>query len=195
VVDWASLWPQLGALAQVAPLAATQVLERDGFRELGTVVAPLGQAPDGARCLDVTLLHRDGRVSEYEVPAGTVARIPLGLNEEATLEVRPARQFDIGLGIKGLGGKTEVRGGSLGVLVDTAAARCLARRRRRTATPECASGWLTWEMRSTVHETRFSPLTRSSAAAFAAPVRCGCASVIGCSRQSWPRPVSMARCA
>ena len=53
------------------------------------------------------------------VPAGTVRRIPLGLHQRATLEARPTRSFDIGLGRPGQGGKTAVRGGTMGLIVDT----------------------------------------------------------------------------
>jgi hypothetical protein len=119
VLDWASIWPQLGAIAKVAPLASAQVLERDGFRELGTVIAPTGEGREGAFALSVRLIHSDASVTELDVPAGVVQRIPLALSERATVEVRPALSFDIGLGRKGAGGKAVIRGGSLGVVIDT----------------------------------------------------------------------------
>lgn len=118
VLDWASLWPQLGAMARVAPLAATQVLERDAFCELGVVLAPLGRVPDGAPALEITLHYEDGRTLEAAVPAGTIVRFPLGSSERATLEVRPHRDLDIGLGRPGQGGRTEIVGGRLGLIVD-----------------------------------------------------------------------------
>ena len=58
-------------------------------------------------------------VTEADVPSGTIQRFPLGLNEQVTLEVRPNHALDIGLGRKGVGGKAVVRGGSLGIVVDT----------------------------------------------------------------------------
>jgi hypothetical protein len=119
VLDWASLWPQLGALAQTAPLPAAQVLERDSFRELGTLVAPLGESREGALALHVRIIRGDGSVTDANVPAGTITRLPLALEEQATLEVRPSHAFDIGLGRKGIGGKAVVRGGSLGIVIDT----------------------------------------------------------------------------
>lgn len=119
VVDWASVWPQLGALALMVPAAAAQVLALDGSRELGVLVAPIGEARDGERALHMTIIPSDGPPIEAEVPAGTVQRFPLAPEQQATLEVRPSRAFDIGLGRKGLGGKAHVRGGSLGIVVDT----------------------------------------------------------------------------
>ena len=119
VVDWASTWPQLGALALLAPVAAAQVLARDALRELGTLIAPIGEARDGARALRVTISPDGGEAIEIEVPAGTVRRFPLATDQQATVEVRPSRAFDIGLGRKGSGGRARVRGGSLGIVVDT----------------------------------------------------------------------------
>jgi len=119
VVDWASIWPQLGAIATVSPLSASQVLQKDAFHELGTVIAPLGKGRPGGRALQIKISHDDGEVTEAEVPAGTVECFPLAPDESATIEVRPSRHFDIGLGHKGLGGKARVRGGSLGIIIDT----------------------------------------------------------------------------
>ncbi len=124
VVDWASIWPQLGALAAVAPMAAAQVLERDAFRELGTLIAPIGEARDGESALNLRIIRSangqdKGQVTEVDVPAGVIQRFPLALHEHAIIEVRPSTQFDIGLGRKGLGGKAQIRGGSLGIVVDT----------------------------------------------------------------------------
>ncbi|NLG49183.1 MAG: hypothetical protein GX552_03605 [Chloroflexi bacterium] len=119
VVDWASLWPQLGAIAGIAPLVAAQVLERDSFRELGTVISPVGVARDGDRALDLKIIPEHGKVIEARIPAGTVQCFPLPLEDHAVVEVRPSRDFDIGLGRKGMGGRAKVRGGSLGIIVDT----------------------------------------------------------------------------
>lgn len=119
VVDWASIWPQLGALALMMPIAAAQVLAHDGFRELGVLIAPIGEARDGERALHLTISPDDGSPVEAEVPAGTVKRFPLAPNQHATIEVRPSRAFDIGIGRRGSGGKARVRGGSLGIVVDT----------------------------------------------------------------------------
>jgi hypothetical protein len=124
VIDWASIWPQLGAIATLLPLAASQVLERDAFRELGTIIAPIGEARDGEPALNLRIIRPgsaqgEEQVTELDVPAGVIQRLPLGLHEHAIVEVRPSHLFDIGLGRKGLGGKAQVRGGSLGLVVDT----------------------------------------------------------------------------
>ncbi|HUS81210.1 MAG TPA: glutamate mutase L [Armatimonadota bacterium] len=118
VVDWAAVWPVLGVLAQVEPLAAVQVLERDAFRDLGTVIAPRGQGTPGAPALQVTMRRSSGAPTEREVSAGSIVRLPLALGEEAIVEVRPTRDYDIGLGRWGVGGRASVRGGGLGIIID-----------------------------------------------------------------------------
>jgi hypothetical protein len=103
----------------VAPLAAAQVLERDGFRDHGTLIAPIGELREGEHALSLRIVRDDGQAVVADVPAGTIQRFPLGAHEFATVEVRPHRALDIGLGRKGIAGKTRVRGGSLGLVVDT----------------------------------------------------------------------------
>ncbi|MFO7918152.1 MAG: glutamate mutase L [Anaerolineae bacterium] len=119
VMDWGSIWPQLGALADRVPLAAAQVLERDGYQELGTVIAPIGNDREGEHALQVKVTKEEGQIIEEDLPAGVIRRIPLSLDDLATIEVRPSRHFDIGLGRPGVGGKTRVRGGGLGLIIDT----------------------------------------------------------------------------
>lgn len=119
VLDWAAVWPQLSVLATVAPVAALQVLDRDAFRPLGTVIAPLGTPRGDQVALRITMTRDTGVVSESEVPAGTVARIPLRTGETATIVVQPSRHFDLGLGRPGVGGRATVQGGGLGLIIDT----------------------------------------------------------------------------
>jgi hypothetical protein len=119
VLDWASIWPQLGIIARIAPLAASQVLERDSYRDLGALIAPIGEARDGEHALNIIIRRDDGEVIDSDIPVGEVRRFPLALHEYADIEVRPSRAFDIGLGRKGFGGRARVRGGTLGIVVDT----------------------------------------------------------------------------
>jgi len=119
VIDWASIWPQLGALAQVVPLAAAQVLERDALHELGPVIAPKGIGREGERALTLRIIEDDGSQVEADIMTGTIQRFPLPLDKEVRVQVQPSRAFDIGLGRKGIGGETRIRGGSLGLIVDT----------------------------------------------------------------------------
>jgi hypothetical protein len=113
-----SVAASLGVTATIEPLAAAQVMERDGFLSLGTVVAPVGTAREGEIALKLKITYDDGRALEMEMPYGSLEVLPLPAGHKATLELRPSRKFDIGLGAKGKGATTELEGGAVGVIID-----------------------------------------------------------------------------
>jgi hypothetical protein len=117
-LDVTSMSVPLGVTATIQPLAAAQVMERDGFLSLGTVVAPVGTAREGEIALQLGITYDDGRSLEVEVPYGSLEVLPVSTGHKATLELRPTRRFDIGLGAKGKGATTELEGGAVGVIID-----------------------------------------------------------------------------
>jgi hypothetical protein len=118
VLDHLGALPAIGAVAALQPLAAAQVLDQDAFLELGTVVAPVGMGKEGEVALRFKMEYADKSVVQVEVPYGSLEVIPLPLGQVADLELHPTRGFDIGLGSKGRGGKTQVQGGAVGVIID-----------------------------------------------------------------------------
>jgi hypothetical protein len=118
VLDHLAVLPAVGAMASLNPLAAAQVLDQDGFLELGTVVAPLGEARIGDIALRFKVTYADESTIEVEVPYGSLEVIPLPLGQTATLELHPTRRFDIGLGRRGRGARVQVKGGTVGVIID-----------------------------------------------------------------------------
>jgi uncharacterized protein (TIGR01319 family) len=117
-LDQASLLPQLGALASLHPLAATQVLARDGILKLGTAISLTGSGKEGAVALKLKIDYDDGQTLRVEVPYGAMEVIPLMEGKRAVVELRPSSRFDVGLGKKGKGATTELDGGVLGIIVD-----------------------------------------------------------------------------
>jgi hypothetical protein len=117
-LDDAGIATALGAIARAQPLAAAEVVEHDAFLNLGTVVSPLGTARPGEVALRVNVCYVDGQEVQEEVMYGSIAVIPLGAGERATLELRPARRFDLGLGEPGRGVTAEAEGGILGLIID-----------------------------------------------------------------------------
>ncbi len=117
-LDRAGLLAPTGAVATINPAAAAQLMARDAMMNLGTVVAPVGTAREGEVALTFKIRYADGRSLEVEVPFGSLEVIPLPARQAATLELRPTRRFDIGLGRKGLAGTTEVEGGVIGIIID-----------------------------------------------------------------------------
>jgi len=117
-LDKARLVALLGAVAAVNPVAASQVAARDALLNLGTVVAPIGSAREGETALSFKIEYEDRRSLEVEVAYGSLEVIPLPAGQIANLELRPTRRFDVGLGVKGQAGKTQVQGGILGIIID-----------------------------------------------------------------------------
>jgi uncharacterized protein (TIGR01319 family) len=112
-VDSIFMMPQLGILSTVHPEAATQVFERDCLIMLGTAVAPVGNVRAGETAC--TLAFQGGQT--VSVKGGELAVVPLGVGEQAEVEILPARGLNVGAG-KGKPLRTTVRGGVVGVIVD-----------------------------------------------------------------------------
>lgn len=117
-VDSIFMMPHLGVLSTVNEQAATDVFVRDCMVYLGTCVAPIGQGKDGERCADYTITFQGGRSPEQgSLPFGELRLLPLGIDEKATVELRPAKQVDVGAG-KGMAVTKEARGGVVGLMLD-----------------------------------------------------------------------------
>lgn len=115
-VDSIFMTPQLGVLATVHEEAATQVFERDCLVLLGTCVAPVGAGRTGQPCVRVEL-SGPGGAHDAEVAYGDLACLPLPAEGRVTLVATPERGFDLGEG-RGRPVTREIRGGSVGVIVD-----------------------------------------------------------------------------
>ncbi len=121
----------LGSIAAIEPRAAVEVAIRDTFLNLGTVVAPIGHSVAGQTALKLKINYHtapqeldshpektNGDGQEINVAYGSIEVIPLSPGKKATLEIRPTRHFDIGLGQPGRGAVAEVEGGILGIIID-----------------------------------------------------------------------------
>lgn len=118
LLDETSLAIPAGAIAASNPTAAAQVMQGDAFINLGVAVCPIGSGRPGEIIMRMTITYCDGRSLDLEIPYGSLEVIPLPLGEQASLELRPLRGFDVGAGqgarrlIKGL------VGGMMGIVVD-----------------------------------------------------------------------------
>ncbi len=118
VLDQNDLMASLGAAAEANPLMAVQVLESHAFLNLGTVIAPVGNARKGVPVLRMRATFEDNTDTEIEVKFGSIEVIPLPSGQSAQLQLRPLHRFDVGLGGPGRGGRVRVVGGSLGIVID-----------------------------------------------------------------------------
>lgn len=120
VLDPTMLITQLGAVATVAPVTAVQVNENDAVtHRLGTCVIPFGDVRPGQVVLRVEVEYNNGRSQQIEVVGGTMAVIPLQMNEQALLSLFPAPGVDVGLGPgERARAAEEIDGGLLGLIID-----------------------------------------------------------------------------
>lgn len=110
--------PALGAVAGIKPLAAASALDAGTLASLGTVISPVGKARPGETILQMRIVYEDSSVLNVEARYGELEIWPLLPGQRATLELKPNRRFDIGLGGPGRGGKVQVVGGLVGLVVD-----------------------------------------------------------------------------
>jgi hypothetical protein len=118
VLDPHGLAPALGNVAAVKPLAAVEALDAGCLLNLATTVAPVGRARIGDAVLSVRVTFEDGRTLGAQVRYGDLEVLPLRPDQEAIVELRPLRRFDVGLGGPGKGGKRRVSGGLAGLIID-----------------------------------------------------------------------------
>ncbi len=116
-VDSIFMMPHLGVLSQLHPQAATEVFERDCMIYLGPCVVPVGASKSGKKILALTLTREGGTPEHFDLMAGELKLIPLGVDEHARLELEPARGFDVGAG-RGKRTHKRVSGGVVGLLLD-----------------------------------------------------------------------------
>ncbi|MBN1874921.1 MAG: glutamate mutase L [Anaerolineae bacterium] len=109
--------PALGAVAGVKPLAAASALEAGTLSPLGTVISPIGKARLGETILKMHIIYEDGGDLNVEARYGEIEIWPLLPGQRATLEIKPSRRIDIGLGV-GRGGTVQATGGLVGLVVD-----------------------------------------------------------------------------
>jgi uncharacterized protein (TIGR01319 family) len=117
-VDSVFMMPQLGVLSTVHEEAALQVFNKDCLVRLGWCIAPLGGAKvrEGRPCMKVEV-QADGQTAGCEVKFGDIRLVPLAPGQKATVTVRPAKGFDVGVG-PGQAAAREITGGSVGLILD-----------------------------------------------------------------------------
>ena len=115
-VDSIFMMPQLGVMSQLNPTAAREVFAKDCMIVLGTAIAPVGVAKEGAKVMDV-LVKIDGREEKITVKSGDLLRVPLPTGKKARVQIFPTRRFNVGKG-NGKLMETEVIGGCAGLILD-----------------------------------------------------------------------------
>jgi len=117
-VDSVFMMPHLGALSDLHPDMAEEVLLNDCLVPLGTLIAP-GGAPvvAGRRVADVTITYPDGTVQKEVMVGGELQVLPLSADDRAEFSVVPRGGLDLGDG-PGRAVTVELAGGVVGVVLD-----------------------------------------------------------------------------
>jgi len=115
--DSVFMMPHLGVLSTVDSTAAWQIFDKDCLVHLGTVIAPKGRSREGSEAMGIKLDMPDGTAREEKIRFGEIIRIPLGVDEEAHIEIDTKRGMDVGMG-PGRDVKTVVHGGVVGLVID-----------------------------------------------------------------------------
>lgn len=108
----------LGALADINPTAAAELIESDLFLHLATVISPVGQAPAGTPILRVKMTSDDRSECTMDVHQGDLEVIPISPGKSALLQLQPFHRYDIGMGGAGRGGSVRITGSALGIVID-----------------------------------------------------------------------------
>ncbi len=116
-MDTGGLLSQLSLIATVQPQAAAQLAAREGISALGTAICPIGAAKAGDVVLTYNVTYADGGTVSGEVKAGEIDVLPLAAGQKARLELKPARNIDLGQG-RGRAGITTAEGGLVGIIID-----------------------------------------------------------------------------
>lgn len=115
VLDPYGMAAALGTAAPLNPRAVVQSMDAGVFHDLGTIVSLSGQARSGSVALHGTMQRVGEEPVPFEVTGGSLAVLPLGPGQRATLMVEAAHMAVDGLGRDGA---LAVVGGELGVVVD-----------------------------------------------------------------------------
>ena len=115
-VDSIFMMPHLGVLSTVDEKAATDVFERDCLIYLGTCVAPVGTGKSGDICATFKLSTDQGH-QQGELHVGQLLQFDLDDDDEARIDLQPAKGWDLGQG-PGRPLQSKVHGGGVGLVLD-----------------------------------------------------------------------------
>ncbi|MBT4752476.1 MAG: hypothetical protein HOO07_02350 [Candidatus Marinimicrobia bacterium] len=123
-MDSIFMMPQLGVLANIekedlaeeARTAALEVFHKDCLIRLGTCIAPVGKAKDGATVLAAEFAMPDGSTIHHNLKKNELYRIEAPY-EPIQAKLTPDKKMNIGAG-KGEPIDTTVYGGVVGLILD-----------------------------------------------------------------------------
>ena len=117
-VDEQQLMAALGALAELEPLLAVQLIDAGVFVNLGTVITAESVERASTSLLTLEVDREEAGREKLEVPKGTLKRIETPQNQRTRIYLSPSELTDVGMGYVGLGGWVTVPSSKVGVVID-----------------------------------------------------------------------------
>lgn len=143
-LDRSHLLAALGAAAYVNPLASVQVLDTGALLTLGDAISLLpGEVREGEVVCAARFINDQGVETNVDVKAGSIEVLPLPLNANGKLTLKPRSGVDAGNG-PGRAFTSEVGGGVVGVIID-ARGRPIALPEDSTRRAELVRQWI-WKL-------------------------------------------------
>jgi hypothetical protein len=162
--DPAGVLPAMGAVANVNPEAAVQILDGANLERLGTAISLNGIPALDKNAVRVRITDAGGQVTQQIVKGGHLWVYPLGIGQTATVRLRAIGR---GLSINGRRRwRIKVEGGSAGIVIDARGrAATLTHPAARLSVAERAAQMPLW-----AHEVTGDPLVEIDPAWLQAPV-------------------------
>jgi hypothetical protein len=117
-LDERQLMAALGALAELEPLLAIQMIDAGAFVNLGTVIAAESTQQASTSLLTLEVDREEAGREKLEVPKGTLKRIEAPQDQRTRIYLSPSEFTDVGMGYVGLGGWVTAPGSKVGVVID-----------------------------------------------------------------------------
>jgi len=118
VLDKYHILPLLGLIGDTNTLLPVHLLASSAFANLGTVIVPTSDAPEGGVILKVHVEVESGKNYSVDISQGDLRRIIIPPGSPAILDLVPEPHTFIGFGDRGKGGRLKVIGGINGVVID-----------------------------------------------------------------------------
>lgn len=118
VLDQAQLTPALGALAEVEPMVAVQVIDSGIYKNLGTTATVDSPEKSGRKVLEVEVDESQPERRRLTLRKGELKRLETLSEDKTRLYLSPTANSDVGMGLRGLGGWLAVSNSEVGIVID-----------------------------------------------------------------------------
>ncbi len=121
-LDVDGMFHAAGAIGELSPALAADVVERDMLLPLATVIVVGGEGREGDLALRGTIEIEGGDTRQFSVPIGSVHQLDLGADENASVTITCEPSVSIAGSEAGeevvFGRSVRLRGGELGIVID-----------------------------------------------------------------------------